>query len=557
VAWCRPAPAANSDLFCREDAMTAISQTIVIPQDRYWEWVQAVRDYAVHFGATISPDRENAGRFSGQQGAVTIITFPGAWPDDIVRWFQQNYAALQLDVIDANSPQVLEDLLAERIANDDRLGRRGSAFRLLWPTDYDVITQPFGVNPAYYRRFGLPGHEGVDIRALYHTPIYAAAPGRVYLVYEGGLYHAYGIHVRIRHTGGYKTIYAHLAQALVEVGDEVEAGQVIGWADSTGNSTASHLHLTLKKEGATAAGETRFPKDIIDPTPYLQRPERPQEPLWLPGHCLVGVHGRVGGPLQDPDLAAAQRARVEAVKLMPGADTAIIDHLREIDPNIFILARLSTDLVDGRVIAPEAFVEQQNQDLESLYERGVRYYEIHHEPNLNLGGFGASWKSGDDFQVWFLDVIGLLRTRFPDARFGFPGCAPGEEIVGKREELWRFLGRCETAIEASDWLGVHCYWEDEQGIRSPEGGLTFAEYQRRWPHKLLFVTEFGNVSPDSDSATKGRQYVEYYRDLRNRAGIAAAFSFVLSASEGYEHEVWRREDGQMTAIPALVGDRQF
>lgn len=537
--------------------MPPVRQIILIPQDRYWEWVQAVRDYAVHFGATISPDPENAGRFTSQLAVITVITFPDAWPQDIVNKLRQDYPDAQLDVIDINSPQVLNETLAERIANDDQLGRRGTAFRLLWPTDYDVITQPFGVNAAYYRRFGLPGHEGIDIRALYHTPIYAAAAGRVYLVYEGGLYHAYGIHVRIRHTGGYKTIYAHLEQALVEVGDKVEAGQVIGWADSTGNSTASHLHLTLKKEGATAAGETRFPDDIIDPTPYLQRREAPLEPTWRPGRCLVGVHGRLGGPFDEPDLAAAERARIEAVALMPDVQPEVVDRLREIDPNMFILARLSVDTDDGQVIAAETFVDQLNEALEALYERGVRYYEIHHEPNLNLGGFGTCWQSGDDFETWFLEVLGLLRMRFPDAKFGFPGCAPGAEIVGKREDMWRFLSQCETAIEAADWIGVHCSWEDEQGIRSPEGGLAYAEYQRRWPHKLFFVTEFSNVSLSTDSVTKGRQYVEYYRDLRNRAGIGAAFCFVLSASAGFEHEVWRREDGQMTTIPALVGDRQF
>jgi hypothetical protein len=104
---------------------------------------------------------------------------------------------------------------------------------------------------------------------------------------------------------------------------------------------------------------------------------------------------------------------------------------------------------------------------------------------------------------------------------------------------------------------VHCYWEDEEGLRSPDGGLAFAEYRRRWPHKLFFVTEFGNVSIDTDSATKGGQYVSYYRDLRNQAGLGAAFCFVLSAASGYQHEAWRREDGQMTTIPSLVGDRQF
>jgi len=537
--------------------MPEMRQMILIPQDRYWQWVQAVRDYAVHFGATISPDPENAGRAANRLVAVTVIDFPAAWPRDIVLWCRENYPEAQLDVIDASSPAVLRDILAERIANEDRLGRRGTAFRLLWPTDYDVITQPFGVNAAYYRRFGLPGHEGVDFRAPHRTPIYAAAPGHVYLVYEGGQYHAYGIHIRIRHAGGYKTIYGHLAEALVEVGDQVEAGQVIGRANSTGNSTGSHLHLTLKKEGATAAGETHFPYDIIDPTPYLQRRERPREPLWHPGRCLVGVHGRVGGLFEEADLETAQRARVEAVKLAPPFEPELVGRLRELDPTMFILARLSTDLVDGHVVPADVFVDQQTESIQALYERGVRYYEIHHEPNLSSGGFGASWHNGDDFELWFLDAIGLLRTRFPDARYGFPGCAPGAEIHGKREDMWRFLSRCETAVEVADWIGVHCYWEDEEGFRSPDGGLAYAEYRRRWPHKLFFATEFGNVSLESDSATKGSQYVEYYRDLRNQANLGAAFCFVLSAATGYGHEVWRREDGQMTAIPSLVGDRQF
>jgi hypothetical protein len=265
----------------------------------------------------------------------------------------------------------------------------------------------------------------------------------------------------------------------------------------------------------------------------------------------------VGDALQEPDLQAAQRARVEAVKLVSSVPPETLDRLREIDPNVFVLARLSTDLVDGRIPPAEEFVEGQTPLIEALYERGVRYFEVHHEPNLNLGGVGASWQHGDEFEVWFLDVLGLLRTRFTDGRFGFPGCAPGGDILGKQQDLWRFASRCETAIEASDWIGVHCYWEDEGSMRSAEAGFLFAEYQRRWPHKLLLITEFGNISPQSDSTTKGRQYVEYYRDLRHRVGIGAAFCFVLSASGAFEHEVWRREDGQLTAIPVLVGDRQF
>ena len=50
------------------------------------------------------------------------------------------------------------------------------------------------------------------------------------------------------------------------VGDTVRAGQQIGVAGSTGNSTAPHLHLTLKRVGGQTPG---YPAGIVDPWPYL------------------------------------------------------------------------------------------------------------------------------------------------------------------------------------------------------------------------------------------------------------------------------------------------
>jgi peptidase M23-like protein/SH3 domain-containing protein len=139
-------------------------------------------------------------------------------------------------------------------------------FKLRWPTDYYIVTQKFGVNPQNYAKYGLPGHEGLDIKAPYGTNVYACADGVVYQYYWSK---TYGWNIRIDHENGYKTIYAHLQKSVVRVGDRVREGQLIGYADSTGNSTGSHLHLTLKKNGATVSGETNYPLDIIDPTPYL------------------------------------------------------------------------------------------------------------------------------------------------------------------------------------------------------------------------------------------------------------------------------------------------
>lgn len=140
---------------------------------------------------------------------------------------------------------------------------------LVWPTEFVEINQHFGVNRHIYRHFGLPGHEGVDIMALCDTNIFACAAGTVYAIFYS---ETYGNNIRIDHGNGLKTIYAHLSAFKVIVGDRVEAGQIIGLAGNTGNSTGCHLHLTLKKAGATAAKETTFPNDIIDPTPFLKMP---------------------------------------------------------------------------------------------------------------------------------------------------------------------------------------------------------------------------------------------------------------------------------------------
>lgn len=143
-------------------------------------------------------------------------------------------------------------------------------FRLIWPTEPPkIVTQAYGINPQWYKPFGLKGHEGVDFRAANGSKIFAAAAGRVYRV-EAADAGAYGIHVRIEHDhpdGPFKTVYAHFREAGVKVGDEVNAGQVIGLADNTGNSSGPHLHLTLKKVG-DGSPWLNF-SDIVNPTLYM------------------------------------------------------------------------------------------------------------------------------------------------------------------------------------------------------------------------------------------------------------------------------------------------
>ncbi len=147
------------------------------------------------------------------------------------------------------------------------------SFQMRWPTRYGKITQKFGENPALYGKFGLPGHEGIDIMSPQHSPVYAVSDGLVGDIRLNALadplLKPYGNQIRLQHADGYETIYAHLSQVVVLRGQAVKAKQLIGLSGNTGYSKGAHLHLGLKKAGATIGGETPFPYDLVDPAPYL------------------------------------------------------------------------------------------------------------------------------------------------------------------------------------------------------------------------------------------------------------------------------------------------
>jgi murein DD-endopeptidase MepM/ murein hydrolase activator NlpD len=545
-------------------------QILLLPRPDYWNWVRAVRDYVMAFGMAITGDADHAGRYMAPQQTVSVVDAPNGYlghpvHGEVIPWLQAHFPETRLDPLPAKTPAELQALLAARIALNDRYGYEAQPLALRWPTDFAVITQPFGANPAIYRRYGLPGHEGVDVRAPTKANVYACAEGTVFEVHDGHGRHPYGRHVRIQHRDGYQTVYAHFNRSLVRVNQVVRMGERLGLADSTGNSTGSHLHLTLKRIGATAAGLTRYPKDILDPTPYLIRPgkggvakELPALPAstypWPAQKCLVGVHGRMDGALTEGDIAAARAARVEAVKLLSSATEANITQLRAINQEIFILVRLDGDL-GTRAVTAEEFVDSIQSDVQRLYRMGIRHFEVHHEPNLSSQGCERTWMDGGGFGRWFLEVVGRLRQRFPDAKLGFPGLAPGGSVDGLRQDALVFLQQADPAALAADWIGVHCCWTRAEEMASPSGGKAYEAVRQHHPSKLLMITEYSNTASGVDARIKGQQYVEYVRMLRDEPGVGAAFCVALSASRGYDSEVWRYEDGRLNEIPALMGGR--
>ncbi len=95
---------------------------------------------------------------------------------------------------------------------------------------------------GYGWRWGRP-HTGIDIALRTGDKIYAAFDGVVRVAkYNGG----YGNMVLIRHYNNLETLYGHMSEIKVKVGQEVKAGDVIGLGGSTGRSTGPHLHFECR-----------------------------------------------------------------------------------------------------------------------------------------------------------------------------------------------------------------------------------------------------------------------------------------------------------------------
>ena len=104
-----------------------------------------------------------------------------------------------------------------------------------------TITDAYG-----YRYHPLYGyykmHYGVDLAVPYGTPIYATKSGTVTTATYGT---ANGNYVSISHNDGYASLYAHMDNYVVSVGDYVNQGDIIGYVGTTGWSTGPHLHFEI------------------------------------------------------------------------------------------------------------------------------------------------------------------------------------------------------------------------------------------------------------------------------------------------------------------------
>lgn len=102
------------------------------------------------------------------------------------------------------------------------------------------------VNSRFGPRWGRM-HGGVDLDLNTGDAVYTAFDGIIRV--KGYDRYGYGYYYVVRHKNGLETLYGHLSKHVMEVGDEVLAGDLLGKGGSTGRSTGPHLHYELRYKG--------------------------------------------------------------------------------------------------------------------------------------------------------------------------------------------------------------------------------------------------------------------------------------------------------------------
>ena len=221
-------------------------------------WAMNAVDYSTHAETAVIETTDKNGKVTATEitETVLVIELTHKTPDEMAADYhftirQNTYLQLLQD------PQY-EELWAELLGGFAQGGgelmspdsTRIPTGTLQWPLPVaGTITSQFGhrVDPITGE---VSSHTGTDIACAEGTPILAAADGIVTVANGldswGG---SYGYYIQIDHGGGLETLYAHCSSICVTTGQQVQAGQVIGYVGHTGRATGSHLHLETRANG--------------------------------------------------------------------------------------------------------------------------------------------------------------------------------------------------------------------------------------------------------------------------------------------------------------------
>ncbi len=161
-------------------------------------------------------------RYLGLIVLIILLVFTGAFD-----------AKSQVDSVNREDTFVLTSVdsvsLADSLPEFANLGKFCSPFR-------GKVISHFGPRR---NRF----HAGTDIKLQLGDSVRAAFSG---VVTHAKKYYGYGLLVVLKHTDSVETYYSHLSKLLVNVGDTIPVGTVVGLGGRTGRATTTHLHFEFR-----------------------------------------------------------------------------------------------------------------------------------------------------------------------------------------------------------------------------------------------------------------------------------------------------------------------
>jgi hypothetical protein len=266
-------------------------------------------------------------------------------------------------------------------------------------------------------------------------------------------------------------------------------------------------------------------------------------------------------PWDNEAYAIVDQAHIEAIKLLAAGDVGaeIVNKLKQQHGVTFILARLLANFTTPRT--PDEFVDEVRDGAKRLYDAGIRYFEVHNEPNVHSQaspeGQGIAWQDGQEFGEFFLEAVDILKRRFPEALFGWPGISPGPQHIPTpaqpytRYEAAKFEEEAAFAIKEADFVCMHTYWGAD-GSSVLDSVAKVNAFCEKHPRQVVFVSEFSNTHKYIGKDVKGREYVQFYRETAKlHPNLGGLFCYVMSSLDAnYASETWRGSQ-----IPALVGNR--
>jgi len=368
-----------------------------------------------------------------------------------------------------------------------------------------VLTYPTTHLPAVITQGFHSGHLAIDLRSSYRAwgdEALAALDGEVIEAMDG--HPIFGTQVLTRSQHGDDTIvlrYAHFIEGeyYVSVGDLVSEGEPIGKIGSTGQSSADHLHFSVKLNGV-----------YVDPEPLIDWPSPPVEPppgneIWT--DVLVGLHAQ---HMSGEGLESWTRnAKPGAVKVFSLGDGVLFDDWGEKQQKIIWRHYQGND--GAWLRNPDGSFKSSAGLLASAI-RWLDAYSAELEVVARQWNVSVEWLLGKiDYLTSLNEVVSTNHPEiFPAVEFD---CLLADEIkrrygdlvhcgglniaVGNpgHDEFKFLLPYAQKCHEDGHACGQHCYWTagDAPDANYVDKAFFNGEWHDMWPHLAGRWTEIDKV----------------------------------------------------------------